>query len=58
MAEYSRKMAERTMGLDLGDKNSHYCVLDREGEEIETGRVATRAGALEEKFRSMGRPGW
>jgi transposase len=53
MVEYSRKIAERTMGLDWGDKYSHYCVLDREGEEIETGRVATRAGAMEEKFRSM-----
>lgn len=55
MAEYSRKIAERTMGLDLGDRYSHYCVIDREGEAIETGRVATRAGALEEKLRSMGK---
>jgi len=43
MAEYSRKIAERTMGLDLGDKYSHSCVIDREGEAIETGRIATRA---------------
>jgi transposase len=42
------------MGLDLGDKYSHYCVIDREGEEIESGRVATRGEALEAKFRSMG----
>ena len=55
MAEYSKKVAERTMGLDWGDKYSHYCVLDGEGEEIETGRVATRAGAMEEKLRSMGK---
>ena len=54
MAEYSRKIAERTMGLDLGDKYSHYCVIDGEGEEVERGRVATRAGVMEEKFRSMG----
>jgi len=54
MGEYSRTLPERTMGLDLGDKYSHYCLIDREGEEIESGRVATRAEALEAKFHSIG----
>ena len=39
MAEYSRKISERRLGLDLRNKYSHYCVIGREGEAIETGRL-------------------
>jgi transposase len=35
-----------TIGLDLGDRYSHYCVLDLEGEIAEEGRVRTTAEAL------------
>jgi len=53
MQEFSRGIPERTVGLDLGDRNSVYCIVDREGEVIERGQVATRPGALLERFSRM-----
>jgi transposase len=32
---------ECTIGIDLGDRSSHYCVLDRDGEVVQRGTVAT-----------------
>jgi hypothetical protein len=34
---------EITIGLDLGDRFSHYCMLNEDGEAIETGRIQTTA---------------
>ena len=31
-----------TIGIDLGDRTSRYCQLNREGEKIEEGSFATR----------------
>jgi transposase len=42
-----KERPERTVGVDLGDRFSHYCVLNRDGEVIEEGRVRTN----EEAFR-------
>jgi transposase len=53
MRQYSKEIPERTMGLDLGDKYSHFYLIDREGEELESGRVAMTASALEKKFREL-----
>ena len=39
-----------TVGLDLGDRLSHFVVLDEEGEVLEEGRVATREEALRKRF--------
>lgn len=39
-----------TIGLDLGDRVSDYCVLDGEGNIIEEGRIATTPGALTQRF--------
>ncbi len=39
-----------TVGLDLGDRLSHFVVLDEEGEVLEEGRVATREVALRQRF--------
>jgi transposase len=39
-----------TIGVDLGDKWSHVCILDEAGEVIEEGRVATRLQALKGRF--------
>ena len=30
-----------TMGMDLGDKSSRYCLLDSNGEVVEEGSVST-----------------
>jgi transposase len=36
-----------TIGIDLGDRFSHYCALDAEGTVVSEGRVATTPGAIE-----------
>ncbi len=52
MKKSSRKMEwkerpEKTVGIDLGDRFSRYCVLNSDGEVVEEGRVRTN----EEAFR-------
>ena len=57
MKKHSKKAAagskpSRTVGLDLGDKFCHYCILDGEGEVMEEGRVKTEEGALRKHFEN------
>ncbi len=52
MGDSNRECARLTIGLDLGDKYSHLCVLDSDGELEEEGRVATTSKALQRRFRS------
>jgi transposase len=42
-----------TVGLDLGDRFSNFCVLDEQGEVMEEGRLATTQEALARKFSGM-----
>jgi transposase len=42
-----------TIGIDLGDKFSHYCVLNPEADVIEAGRVKTTREALSARFATM-----
>ncbi len=43
--EAGKDKPEMTMGLDLGDRYSHYCLLDEEGEVVDQGRIrSTEAG--------------
>jgi predicted NBD/HSP70 family sugar kinase len=44
-----------TIGLDLGDRNSGYCVLDEAGQIQQEQRVRTNAKALQGVFGSMPR---
>ena len=44
-----------TIGLDLGDKTSRYCVLDENGEVEAEGSVATTKKGMAEKFGCLGR---
>jgi transposase len=37
---------ERTLGLDVGDRWCHYCLLDRQGVVISEARIATRSRDL------------
>jgi len=46
--------ARMTVGMDLGDRESSYAVLDDEGEVRERGKVGTAAPALEKLFRRLG----
>ena len=41
-----------TIGIDLGDRYSHYCVLDRDGEVLEEGRLSTTPKAFQQRFGS------
>jgi activator of 2-hydroxyglutaryl-CoA dehydratase len=51
-----KKRAEQiTIGVDLGDKTSWYCVLDNEGEVIKKGSVATTKKGIEETFGGLER---
>ncbi|MGB6474076.1 MAG: IS110 family transposase [Candidatus Sulfotelmatobacter sp.] len=47
--------AKLTIGLDLGDRNSWYCVLDESGQIQLEQRVRTTATALREVFSEMPR---
>jgi transposase len=42
-----------TIGLDVGDRSSFYCVIEGKGEVILEARVATRPEALKETFGRM-----
>src|SRR5208337_3033221 len=39
-----------TVGIDLGDRFSRYCIVNADGEVMEEGRIATTAAALERHF--------
>jgi transposase len=53
----SRNISQQTLtiGLDLGDRNSWYCVLDETGQIQLEQRVRTTANALREVFGAMPR---
>ena len=42
----------QTIGIDLGDRFSHYCALDADGAVVGEGRVATTPGAIELLFKT------
>jgi len=54
-AEAFRKMQKLTIGLDLGDRSSWYCVLDEGGEVVLEQRLSTTTKAMEEVFGGMPR---
>lgn len=41
-----------TVGLDLGDRFSHFCALDADGSIVAQGRVATTPAAIELEFKT------
>jgi transposase len=41
-----------TVGLDVSDQFSSYCILDSSGGVLEEGRIRTSAGALRQRFAS------
>ena len=50
----ARRAPERwTVGIDLGDQWSRYCVLEEEGEVIEEGRFKTTPEALKKHFSGL-----
>src|SRR5260370_41391444 len=57
VAKQGRNISQQrlTIGLDLGDRNSCYCVLDEAGRIQLEQRVRTTAKALQEVFGAMPR---
>lgn len=55
MKKADRQQGSLTVGLDLGDKQSCYCVLDGRGEVIQEGGVSTNKKAIAKVFGSTGR---
>jgi len=44
-----------TIGMDLGDKTSRYCMINHEGEILREGQVTTTKAGMVEGFGSLGR---
>ena len=57
LATQSRNISQQklTIGLDLGDRNSWYCVMDETGQIQLEQRVRTTAKGLQEIFGAMPR---
>ena len=51
MEKHSTVVASFTIGVDLGDRRSHACVVDGEGKVVETFSVLTDAANFEKKFK-------
>lgn len=51
----ARKEGPITIGMDLGDKTSRYCVLGDNGELLSEGSVATTKKGMAQKFSGMRR---
>jgi transposase len=57
MMQLTLDMQDRrlTVGLDLGDRSSFYCVLDEAGEVVLEPKVSTTPKAIKEVFGAMPR---
>src|SRR5512141_2421065 len=57
VAKQSRNFSQQklTIGLDLGDRSSCYCVLDETGEVMSEQKLSTTAKAMREGFATMPR---
>jgi transposase len=55
IAEVPRRHAKTdlTIGVDLGDIWSHYCILNQDGEVVDRGRFRTTAKAIEKWFKDL-----
>jgi transposase len=45
-----KQMDVETIGIDLGDKVSRYCIVDRDGEVVEEGSFRNQASSIEKHF--------
>ena len=53
MTEATRTPSTLTIGMDLGDRKSHLCVLDADGENVEESQLATTPKALRARFEGL-----
>jgi transposase len=54
-AKAKRNQEPMTVGMDLGDRHSRYCLLRSDGQVLKEGRVETTRTALAQRFGKMGR---
>jgi len=52
-AELSPNLDRQTVGVDLGDQWSHYCILGLQGEMLSEGQVQTRQAEVTEFFKAL-----
>jgi len=45
-----QKQMQETIGIDLGDKVSRYCVVDQDGEVVEEGSFRNQASSIDKHF--------
>lgn len=50
MTQGITRMQGLTIGIDLGDRYSHYCVLDKNGNVLEEGRLSTTPKGFQHRF--------
>ncbi len=50
LSKAGKRMPAETIGIDLGDKMSRYCVVNREGEVVEEGSFRNQASSLATHF--------
>jgi transposase len=48
-----KRESSLTIGIDLGDRSSRYCILDEQGEVVKESKVGTTKKALAEVFGAM-----
>ena len=53
MTEATTAPSTLTIGIDLGDRKSHVCVLDADGEVVEESQIATTPKALRTRFECL-----
>jgi len=53
MSQATTAPSHLTIGIDLGDRNSHVCLLDTAGEIVEESRIATTPKALRARFEGL-----
>ena len=45
--------AQHTIGIDIGDRHCHYCIIDAAGAQLDAGRFPTTAAAFKKRFQQM-----
>lgn len=53
MKKHSSRIPQRTVGLDVGDRKSWYCILEREGDVVGRGSVTTSRKAMGRFFAGL-----
>jgi transposase len=50
LSKTQTQMPQETIGIDLGDKLSRYCILDASGQDIEEGSFRNQVASIEKHF--------